>query len=236
VSERPVAYVRVYYSIIDDPKFVDIYDDDHHLAAWLRLLLGADAVWPASAHLPTNVRRASVRALVDVGLVDVSGHRYRLHGLDAERERRGQSGRNAAAMRWQSDRIRTSDADPMPSLAKPSKDEQRLAEARADDPADAYWQLTGRFPTEKTLTWVDDLSAKFGGEAVIRAIVKAYTADRSTATLLGRAQDQLRSEARELDRKEREDEQRRLAEKRAVPRVLEPWRAELRQQLLEEAS
>lgn len=88
MSER-AAYSRVYWSIVDDPKFVSVYDDDHHLAGWLRLLLIADQAHPASAHLPANVRRATIRVLADVELIDLlPGARYRVHGLDAERERR----------------------------------------------------------------------------------------------------------------------------------------------------
>lgn len=88
MSER-AAYSRVYWSIVDDPKFAAIYDDDHHLAAWMRLLLVADQSHPASAHVPAGCRRASVRALIDAGLVDmVTGTTYRIHGLDAERSRR----------------------------------------------------------------------------------------------------------------------------------------------------
>lgn len=88
MSER-AAYSRVYWSIVDDDKFASVYDDDHHLGAWLRLLLIADQAHPASAHLPANVRRASVRVLAEVELIDLlPGGRYRVHGLDAERERR----------------------------------------------------------------------------------------------------------------------------------------------------
>lgn len=87
MGER-APYSRVYWSIVDDSKFESIYDDDHHLAAWLRLLLIADQAHPASAHLPANVLRRSVRALAEVGLIDISGQRYRVHGLDAERSRR----------------------------------------------------------------------------------------------------------------------------------------------------
>ena len=87
MSERQ-PYSRVYWSIIDDPKFSAIYDDDHHLAAWLRMLLVADQAWPSSAHVPSSCNRVSLAALVDCGLVDVSGRRYRIHGLDAERGRR----------------------------------------------------------------------------------------------------------------------------------------------------
>ena len=103
MSERQ-PYSRVYWSIIDDPKFSAIYDDDHHLSAWLRLLLAADQSWPASAHIPAGCQRSSIAALVTAGLIDRAGSRYRVHGLDAERAKRSESGRNAAALRWHSGR------------------------------------------------------------------------------------------------------------------------------------
>jgi hypothetical protein len=88
MSER-ASYSRVYWSIVDDSKFVNVYDSDANLAAWLRLLLIADQAHPASAHLPSNVRRAAVTALAEAELIDLlPGSRYRVHGLDAERERR----------------------------------------------------------------------------------------------------------------------------------------------------
>ena len=121
----------------------------------------------------------------------------------------------------------------MPSKAKQSKAETSQAVARADDPADSYWSLTGKYPTDKTLGWIDDMASRFGTEAVTRALAQAFTVDRTVATLLGRTQDILRAESRELDRREREDEQRRLREKRAVPRQEEPWRIEQRKAYLE---
>lgn len=88
------GYVRVYFSIVDDERFVGIYDDDHHLAAWLRLLLVADAAWPSSASLPRSARPASVRALAASGLIELVGtDRYRVHGLDRERGRRSEAAR-----------------------------------------------------------------------------------------------------------------------------------------------
>jgi hypothetical protein len=91
MSER-AAYSRVYWSIIDDAKFANVYDDDRALAAWTRLLLVADMAWPASAHIPVNTRRQSVAILVGAGLIDLqAGSRYRVHGLDAERNRRKES-------------------------------------------------------------------------------------------------------------------------------------------------
>jgi len=103
MAER-APYSRVYWGIVDDPKFSTIYDDDHHLAAWLRMLVVADQSYPTSAQVPANIRRASVKALVDAHLIVVTGRRFRIVGLDAERERRSESARNAAALRWQSER------------------------------------------------------------------------------------------------------------------------------------
>ena len=89
MGER-APYSRVYWDVPDDPKFAVIFADDHHLATWLRLLLIADQAHPSSAPIPrTGVRIASLKALFDCGLVDaVPGDRFRIHGLDAERERR----------------------------------------------------------------------------------------------------------------------------------------------------
>jgi hypothetical protein len=95
------AYIRVYYSVLDDPKFETIYEDDHHLATWLRLLMTADQVWPADAPLPASARPASVKALVSAGLVDALPRAYyRIHGLNAERIRRSDAARKAAEARW----------------------------------------------------------------------------------------------------------------------------------------
>lgn len=83
------AYSRVYWSIIDDPRFATVFDQDRALATWLRLLLGADAIWPSSAHIPTGTNPKALAILIDAGLVEVgTGRRYRIHGLDAERNRR----------------------------------------------------------------------------------------------------------------------------------------------------
>lgn len=94
-------YARVYHSIVDDPKFERVYGDDKALATWLRMLLVADAMYPTSAPMPSRTR--AVRLLIEVGLIIESpGGRYVVKGLAPEREKRTQSARNAAAMRWQS--------------------------------------------------------------------------------------------------------------------------------------
>jgi hypothetical protein len=114
-------YVRVYYEVITDDKFAGIYDDDRCLATWLRLLLLADAMWPAPADLPRSAQPKAVALLASVGLIDVDGHRFRIHGLDAERTARSNAARTAAGTRWSN---AAGNAQTMPSLAKPSKDKQ----------------------------------------------------------------------------------------------------------------
>lgn len=95
------AYIRIYYRVLNDPKFETIYEDDHHLATWVRLLMVADQMWPADAPVPQNTRAASMKALMAVGLVDTKPkHCYRIHGLDAERLRRSSAASKAAWERW----------------------------------------------------------------------------------------------------------------------------------------
>jgi len=93
MSER-APYSRVYWAIVDDPKFAAIYDDDRHLATWLRLLMAADGLWPASCPIPATARKSGLVALTEAGLIDVlPGGRFRIHGLDAERGRRRDAAR-----------------------------------------------------------------------------------------------------------------------------------------------
>lgn len=110
-------YSRVYWSLVDDPMFVKVYDNPSALGTWLQMLLIADAMWPASAPMPP--RNPTVRMLIACGLViEKPANRYSLRGLQAEREHRSASGRNAAAVRWQS----KGNADPMPRQAETSID------------------------------------------------------------------------------------------------------------------
>lgn len=108
-------YCRVYWSIIDDPKFDKVYDSDAHLATWLRLLIIADQAYPQPGHLPLQLSRRSLKVLTDVELVDVLPKgRFRIHGLQSERNARASSARNAAALRWHRERaMRPHDAETM---------------------------------------------------------------------------------------------------------------------------
>jgi hypothetical protein len=116
MAEGP--FVKVYQSIVDDPMFAEVFDKPV-LAQWLRMLLLADAMYPASAPMPR--RTPDVRLLIASGLVEEKpGNRYSMRGLTKEREHRSAVGRNAAAVRWQSER----NAMPMPNRAEQSRAEQ----------------------------------------------------------------------------------------------------------------
>ena len=94
-------YVRVYYSIKADAKFVGIYRDDRALGCWLRLLLTADASHPAPAEFPMGTDMETVERLVAAGLVDLVGDGcYTIHGLENERSKRSTDARTAAKARW----------------------------------------------------------------------------------------------------------------------------------------
>ena len=209
-------YSRVYWSVIDDERFATVWDDDRALACWLRLLIAADAVWPSSAILPLGTNRKALDVLVRAGLVELAaGARYRIHGLDAERERRAGSARAAASARW-------ADAPAMQTHSRRSaelvlaeqskaKDEQSRAEQDEDDVLDSYYRLTGSFPGKNVEPWLVDLARTYGSRDVCAALGAAWIEQPDRATLLGRAQTSLkldehrRRKAADVARREREE-------------------------------
>jgi hypothetical protein len=142
-------YVRVYYRIRDDERFIGVYRDDAALALWLRLLLLADAMYPTSAPIPRGVRKAALDTLVRAGLVElVPDDCYRIHGLAAERERQSQRGRAGASARWSerdaiaslthSDRTTGVGSDALHSAPLRSSPLRSAPDAGDADPSDAY--------------------------------------------------------------------------------------------------
>lgn len=208
VSER-AAYSRVYWSIIDDPKFANVYDDDRALAAWLRLLLVADQAWPASAHLPTTVRRQAVAVLVGSGLVDLqAGGRYRIHGLDAERTRRKDAATRQPTGRDPSGSQQGPNRDPdgpdTTGLSRERdetrKDETSQAETVGREALDgplAYYELTGKYPPHNSplSAWTTRLAEEYGAEAFQSALASEYTVNRNLADLLSRTESRLAKNA-----------------------------------------
>jgi hypothetical protein len=149
-------YVRVYYSILDDERFDGIYSTPH-LATWLRLLMQADAMWPASAHVPASERKASIAVLVQHGLVEMlPGGKYRIHGLDAERTRRKDAAAAGGRARQQTLSERLAHAERSVSLAEQSRDEHSKAEQDDGRPdLDAFVAVRYRIPTPAQRSLMD---------------------------------------------------------------------------------
>lgn len=168
-------HVQVFYSIVNDGRFADVYPNPTNLGTWLQLLLVADAMYPADAPIPAYVNRRSYRVLVDAGLVEDAPHQhYRMHGLARLRGERSNSARNAAAMRWQSER----NAEPMPSRAEQSIEEQSR-DAREDDDGrldlEAFLLVRHRAPTPAQRRFLDvyqDVFDQTGPERAERLILR----------------------------------------------------------------
>lgn len=126
--------------------------------------------------------------------------------------------------------LRAPSAHPAAETA-PSASTSANANARADassgaDAAEILWTLTGRYPTDRLLKWIDDLAAQYGHDVVSQHIVRRFKESDDQRTLMGRVSDTLRREARQLEQKEREQEQQRLAEKRSRPALVPRTRIE----------
>jgi hypothetical protein len=142
---------------MDDPKFDGIREDVRLFGSWSLLLVVADMAWPAPAFVPPTVPRSAYGRLVASGLIDdLGGHRFRVHGMGKEREKRSESGRIAAAVRWQ----KNGNAEVMPSRdetskAEPSRDDTReMPDGRKDLEA---WMLVRGFhpPSPRQRAFLD---------------------------------------------------------------------------------
>ena len=206
-------YARVYQSVKDDEKFKGVFEDDRLFATWVRLLMAAETAWPSSADIPRSARRASMLALESRRIIElVPGQRFRVVGLDAERQRRRDRAQTAADYRWHADSIADGNAD---STAENMLVRERVRErvknedadtARASDadPVVQYANLTGGFPSKRAADWIDELTQTYGTDATIRAL--AIARKGGATGVIGRAQDTLRAEARDLSKKERDAE------------------------------
>lgn len=223
-------YSRVYWQIVDDEKFATIYGNDCALATWLRLLIVADMAYPATASVPMGTSQRGMDALAAAGIIELVGRsRYRVTGLAAEREQRSGSARAAAEARW-----RTADAPamrphsgtdapaPEPALlAEQSRAEHRKAEQVAphadadDDHLDAYYRLTGSWPSRKVTPWLNEMADAHGAAAVSAALAAEITSDEDRRTLLSRTEARLQR---------LQHEQNRAAERRAAERAAQERR------------
>lgn len=238
-------YVRLYYDDLQR-DYHEVWFDPTCLSTYSRLLAGADKAWPSLAELPHAVRRRDVETLVRVGLLNVNDNGlYSLKGYQREREERADRGRVNVSKRPD----RTTIEPTVVPTTVPSTVGQSVVLTRAPagfgaglvsvastegvqgeppDPAEVYWTLAGRWPSEKVLRWIDELAERFGFEATSRTLAHAFRADTDLGTLMGRVSDSLKAEARALDRKEAAEEKKRLREKRSQPHPTTGPDAELR--------
>lgn len=119
-------YARIYYDEFM-AEYPGVYDDDAAFAAWTRLLILAEKMWPQLPEMPRRVKDDALAVLVAVGLVALEANdRYRIRGLDAERSRRSAQGKAGADARWNADSNadRNSDAH---ADAMPRQDEKETS-------------------------------------------------------------------------------------------------------------
>ena len=156
MSTRDDPYSRLYWRFKDE--YPGVWDDDHELATWVRLLVGGDQAWPASPSLPRSVAARALSKLETAGLVArESGDRYRVRGQKKERERRSSAGRAGAYGRWgdtdanamQTDDESQSDRNANAMPAEQSRAETSKAETRGGARADVEDE-----PEGDALTWL----------------------------------------------------------------------------------
>lgn len=232
-------FARVYYDDLER-DYPGLFYDPTALSTWLRLLVLSEKAWPALPELPKAVRRSDLDKLVSLGIFEHQPHsRFVLRGWVKDREARAEHGKKAVGSRkdrptWVPTRVDTPVVSPvvlrgsLSTSVSPSSQETEGVQGEPPDAFDAYWSLTTRYPKGGGASWLDRLTATFGAESVIKALVGAWTEKADNSTLLSRTEDALAHEARKLDQQEQQKEQQRLREKRAVPKVLPAWEQEFR--------
>lgn len=208
-------YVLVYHEDLI-ANFAEVWDDDRVLATWLRLLANADKLWPSPAELPRGAKPSIVKQLVSVELIELlPNHRYKVRGLDAQRQRRSDVARNAASNRWSNAESNASHGRASGSGHgnEPTGEEGVQGETGADA-LDAFYRLTTSWPSQKILPWLNQLVDDHGDAAVSDALGTEWELDSNRATFLGRVRDRLEREAHEARKRHEVAERQRLEEER----------------------
>ncbi len=216
MSDRP--YSRLYWETMEDPKFDGVREDVTHFGTWSLMLILAEMAYPVPAFVPAVAPPPSVTLLAERGLIDLlSGGRYRMHGLAAERAARSEHARDAANARWNAPSIAPGNAPAV--LAETSIDEQ------SKDEQVAYFEATGRIPRSPALLdWLHRLWERYGEAAVRAALRTEVMADASPGSLMGRTERRLFTESAAAASAERAAEARKVREQHA-PVVIRPIRS-----------
>lgn len=207
-------FCRVYWRLADE--YPAIWRDDATLATYLRLLRGADAIWPAHADIPRRVSEDVLTKLVDAGLVllDEDGDTYTIRGLHKDRLRRSIHGRHAADVRHsnapsnaESSAPSTADSNAISNQPTRPTNPTIPATDPQSDCIDLYYTLTIRPPSRNVADWLDRLMAEYGNDTTAQEMVHEWQADPDIKTFLGRVQTRLESASRRQAKAE--DERRR---------------------------
>lgn len=174
-------YSRLYWSLIDDDRFDVVYPDDRHFGTYCRLLMAADMAWPASTHVPSSCNRRSLQALVDAGIVEMNPKGlFRIHGMDAERNRRAEAGRAggrvSAFRRANVERpLNGSSTNVEPRRDETSKDETSTTRASVE----AFILVRRRVPTPGQQRVIDSYCQTFDltGEARAEQLILSHPDD-----------------------------------------------------------
>lgn len=162
MSDR-APYSRVYWSVMDDPKFDGIRSDVRLFGSWSLLLVVADMAHPAPAFVPRTIPKAALARLSEVGLIDLlDGHLYRIHGLTAERARRKAAATNSPPRGTQEGPKRDPDGQQDKAEQSRGRDEAKdeaTREAFDDDRPDleAFLLVTRRAPSPKQRKVLDEI-------------------------------------------------------------------------------
>lgn len=226
MSERDWAdaeFVRIYQTVRDDPKFAKVFADDRAFAAYVRLLMDAEPMWPRRASLPAHLSRYARDVLVRAGILVIEGLTYTLSGLDKEREhRKKRYGDGTGRPRYDSDKapkslreisdsveeeIPTSEATRARVSDSSSSSEVSLEGGAGGNLDDidgpmAYYLVTTRYPEHHTElhAWVTTLANGYGADTFQAALATEYRANHHLKDLVSRTESRL---AMEADRKHR---------------------------------
>lgn len=163
MSDR-APYSRVYWSVMDDPKFDGIRSDVRLFGSWSLLLVVADMAYPAPAFVPRTIPKAALAKLSSAGLIDLlEGHLYRIRGLTAERERRKVAATTRGPNGTRTVPKRDPDGDLDEAEQRQSRDETKTRQTRGDpdddgrDDLETFLLITRRAPTVKQRRVLDEI-------------------------------------------------------------------------------
>jgi hypothetical protein len=92
-------YSRVYWSVMEDARFAEVWPNRAALGLWLQMLVLADASWPLRPNLPPDSPELQLLVMADLIIIE-GEYQYRVRGMDDEKARRQEHGRYAAHARW----------------------------------------------------------------------------------------------------------------------------------------